>query len=289
MSWVIIVLVLLFLLYFFSKKNYSINNNKGSGQSFEKMPLLFKEWANKFDPENSSEKLTSFHTKVVGVTFKNKNGIPRQEIISDCKIGENLILMPEPDNQHDENAVKVCRANGLQIGYLNSIFAYEVKQIMEKYNSRVDAIITDITGGEISGVNILIQKYKINNRPPRKKKEPVEEKPFDPNIKIEKGSFNRSMQAKDLESQGFIENAIELYESVVKSGFDAPFSYERLSIIYRKRKEYEKEIAVLDKLIKTIEKSKNETDPIIAQTKIDKVRERIQKANELKKLAENES
>jgi len=57
-----------------------------------------------------------FYSKVVGVTYDNPDGSSRQAIIARCRLGEQLILEAEPDNQHDPNAVKVLRTNGQQLG-----------------------------------------------------------------------------------------------------------------------------------------------------------------------------
>jgi hypothetical protein len=58
-----------------------------------------------------------FFAKVHGVSFKNDDGSSRQEIISRCKVGEELDIIPEPTNRHDRGAMKVCRKNGEQLGY----------------------------------------------------------------------------------------------------------------------------------------------------------------------------
>jgi len=60
------------------------------------------------------------HLQVAGVTHCNHDGSKRQEIIGRCDIGERLLLVPEPNNLTDPNAMKVCRANGQQVGYIAS-------------------------------------------------------------------------------------------------------------------------------------------------------------------------
>lgn len=60
----------------------------------------------------------SFYTKIAGVTFRNSDGSSRQRIIRDCRIGEALLLIREPDNPVDKFAVNVVRRNGQQLGYL---------------------------------------------------------------------------------------------------------------------------------------------------------------------------
>ena len=59
-----------------------------------------------------------FFAKVHGVSYKNDDGSSRQKIISGRKVGEELDIIPEPTNKHDPGAMKVCRKNGEQLGYL---------------------------------------------------------------------------------------------------------------------------------------------------------------------------
>ena len=59
-----------------------------------------------------------FHLHVAGVTHRNADGSKRQEIVRHCDIGELLQLVPEPDNRYDPKAMKVCRLNGEQLGYI---------------------------------------------------------------------------------------------------------------------------------------------------------------------------
>lgn len=51
------------------------------------------------------------------------------------------------------------------------------------------------------------------------------------------------------EKQGEIDKAINVYEQNITDGYPATHSYDRLMILYRKRKEYDKEIAVIEKAI----------------------------------------
>jgi len=110
------------------------------------------------------ERLRPFITKVVGVTHKNSDGTDRQKILKDCKAGEQLALIHEPVKQ-DQNAVKVCRQNGEQIGWLNQILAAETAPRLDR-GSRVDAEIVELTGGgflsgKVRGCNIRITKYSM--------------------------------------------------------------------------------------------------------------------------------
>jgi hypothetical protein len=58
-----------------------------------------------------------FFAQVHGINHKNEDGSSRQEIIKQCHQGEELMLVPEPTNKYDPDAVKICRKNGEQLGY----------------------------------------------------------------------------------------------------------------------------------------------------------------------------
>jgi len=100
----------------------------------------------------------SFFTKIAGVSHPNTDGKSRQAIIARCHIGEELLLLREPDNPADKNAVKVVRLNSEQIGYIP---AHVTASGLAKELDRGDKIrcrISDLTGGEglTRGVNIEV-------------------------------------------------------------------------------------------------------------------------------------
>ena len=67
-----------------------------------------------------------FFAHVVGESFRNDDGSDRQAIIPRCRLGELLVLEPEPDNPHDINAMRVLTQRGEQVGYLERDFAGQV-------------------------------------------------------------------------------------------------------------------------------------------------------------------
>ena len=102
----------------------------------------------------------SFPTKIVGVTHKNPDGRDRQKLIKRCRVGEALFLLRDEANQHDSNAVAVCRKSGEQLGYLSREVAKNVASHIEKGGIAI-AEILDLTGGELfsgksRGVNIRV-------------------------------------------------------------------------------------------------------------------------------------
>ena len=67
---------------------------------------------------SSMVKINSYHTKIVGVTFKNDDGSDRQRIIRDLtrngmlSIGTELQLIHDPTNPYDKNCIRVVAMNG---------------------------------------------------------------------------------------------------------------------------------------------------------------------------------
>ena len=105
------------------------------------------------------DSIRHFHTKVVGVTHKNPNGKSRQSILKKCKPLELLELEHDDENPHDANAVRVCRGNGEQIGFLNARLASEVVCKAGR-GYRYGAYVKNVTGGRgrtpTMGLNLLI-------------------------------------------------------------------------------------------------------------------------------------
>ncbi len=111
------------------------------------------------ETEYGDEIVESFFTKVVGVTFDNPDGENRQKVISRCKEGEILRLLRDSTISGHPNAVKVCRLNGEQLGYIRSELSLNLAPRMDR-GMEVFAEIKDITGGEEGretlGVNIEV-------------------------------------------------------------------------------------------------------------------------------------
>ena len=59
-----------------------------------------------------------YRTELRGVTHENEYGPNRQELIEALRRGEELKLVPEPENLFDKDAVRVLKLDGSQVGYL---------------------------------------------------------------------------------------------------------------------------------------------------------------------------
>lgn len=84
----------------------------------------------------------------------------------------------------------------------------------------------------------------------------------------------------DAEKAGDTENAIKFYKTQVAQRFDGSHPYDRLAIYYRKNKEYEKEIEVLQKAIDVFT---NDVNPKRGdrEPKLEKYKNRLAKAEQL--------
>jgi len=98
---------------------------------------------------------------VEGVTYANNDGSSRQEIIRNCKKGDELILLRDPSHPYGTDAVKVCafkkptllsrllrrKPTLAQVGYLSKYVASKVSRLMDE-GTNVHATIEDIEQSE---------------------------------------------------------------------------------------------------------------------------------------------
>ena len=81
-----------------------------------------------------------FFANVAGESFHNDDGSDRQPIISRCRVGEALILDAEPDNPEDENAIRVLRLDGKQIGYIERDMAARLVDDLTDFSAFVAGV-----------------------------------------------------------------------------------------------------------------------------------------------------
>ncbi len=51
---------------------------------------------------------------VVGVSHSNKRGVDRMNLVQKLKVGTKLVLVPDPDNPTDRNAILVYAADDVE-------------------------------------------------------------------------------------------------------------------------------------------------------------------------------
>lgn len=100
-----------------------------------------------------------FHVKIVGISHRNDDGTDRQIIAGKCCLGEWIGFAPDEDNPYDENAVRVCRKDGEQLGFLSAHCAADVSpNIRDGYKYAV--FVSDLLGGTNTaptrGIRIIV-------------------------------------------------------------------------------------------------------------------------------------
>jgi hypothetical protein len=96
-----------------------------------------------------------FFANVAGESYRNDDdGSDRQTIITSCRVGEPLILDAEPDNPEDENAIRVLRRDGKQIGYIEREMAARLVDDLTDFSAYVAGVGRG--GGPYLGVSLLM-------------------------------------------------------------------------------------------------------------------------------------
>ncbi|MCL6553012.1 MAG: single-stranded-DNA-specific exonuclease RecJ [Firmicutes bacterium] len=109
------------------------------------------------DGRRPLEHAGAFHTKVVGVTYAG-----RQAVVRTVQPGERLRLVREPSNPRDPYAIRVCRLDGTQLGFLRARLAAHLAPAMDT-GARYVATATAVTGGgeRAWGLNILVERAGV--------------------------------------------------------------------------------------------------------------------------------
>lgn len=147
---IIVVIVIFFIIAFLNepKENLDIDYSK---KDEVKKPLSRETLKNinenrelRNDNKSNIFKDELLIVRVVGVTNKNIDNRNRQDILKECLEGEQLVLVKEIDNKFSRYAIKVCRLNGEQIGYLEDKLS---QKIHFRDMSTASVFIDEIIGG----------------------------------------------------------------------------------------------------------------------------------------------
>jgi hypothetical protein len=127
--------------------------------------------------------MQEFTLAVVGIDFPNVNGSNRRSEAMMTLPGEPVVLVPEPKNRHDRNAVAVISPRGVQIGYVSAERAPYIASRMNR-GEDVAAIFQGLDGGSAfirvrfgGGAPTLPPASEVRLSPPRP---PRRSEPDDP-------------------------------------------------------------------------------------------------------------
>lgn len=195
--------------------------------------------------------MKSFICAVVGESFNNPAGEPRQTIIKHhVQPGMYARLEHEPENPHDENAVAVYVA-GFQIGYLKRDVAARVLDYIEEFG--VDATVQGVHGGndgQLYGVTLKIQIEGDDEYDEETDDEPAYQ-PKDPASKARQARYDLSYTHKDdLETMidCCIEEELEFWNTPTgQRRIPRPIFFQRVAILQRKAQNYLAEVEVCER------------------------------------------
>lgn len=103
-----------------------------------------------------SSAYSNFHTKVVGVTFND-----RQRFIPGLRTGEELQLRRERWNQYDSNAIAVYDRRGNQLGYISKDLARELAPRIDG-GAQYRVTVYCVTGGDGYSYGVNVSVSRIN-------------------------------------------------------------------------------------------------------------------------------
>ena len=111
-----------------------------------------------------STPVRAYHSRIAGTSQRNEDGTKRQTLVAALYEGEELALVPEPDNPHDANAIAVLDRRGRQLGYLPAETAKDLRKRFLAENLVATCRVSEITGGTADkpsyGVNIRIEERR---------------------------------------------------------------------------------------------------------------------------------
>lgn len=182
---------------------------------------------------------------------------PDVQPIAEAFIGganRSIELQRLPDHPVDPNAIAVVGtwvadgvSQGRRLGYIPAKVAADLATLGPEtpIAATVKVMYAPVIGRTLG--------IRLDLWGPRRKAVRALDQPQRTNIIVPADPVQRNLMGIELESQGLIENAIECYEHNVRNGFDGNHPYDRLAIIYRRRGDTEKELAVLRRAIEVFE------------------------------------
>lgn len=212
---------------------------------------------------------------VVGLTKENRHIFVEKFIKGSNR---RIELRKEPTNPYDCNAIEVygyCEYEGESIDSKLGYIPKEIAKALSK-KEKIGATIKYMTLPYLTrGLNIKIDIWTERAKSTKKIEKQYKQ------IVIPKDPVDRNLKGIELEKDGFLDNAMELYELNIKGGFGGNHPYDRLAIIYRKRKQYTEEIRVLERGIEVFSELKKISSRMDIDPKLNKFKERLTRAKEL--------
>lgn len=161
--------------------------------------------------------------------------------------GEDVHLLPEPENKFDSNAIKVLNSEFIKIGYIKREQTTEIHNYIDK-RFIFEAFITAILNYEDTYSAVCIQATPKKSRNPKRHFDILQKKnigaklDFDLSIKNALYFYKTGL---NFEIKNDIINAIDNYEKSILYIFPPPLAYIKLAKLYKQQKTIEKQYDLL--------------------------------------------
>jgi tetratricopeptide (TPR) repeat protein len=202
------------------------------------------------------------------------------------KEGEQVLLWPESDNEYDKNAVKVVTLRGHKIGYISKYYAKDIGNDLDNgyyYKAIISSIYYDENGYPEVMLDLIkysdVEEVKVSDEELEEfaRKLKLKEREYEENSAK---AYKLSKKGRNYEADDMIEEAVKFYEKAIEFTESPPLAFERLAIYYRKNKDFDNEIRVIQSWIKACEE--NSGNPEIVEYQTSKVKARLEKAFSLR-------
>ncbi|MSS11744.1 hypothetical protein FYJ38_24365 [Clostridium sp. WB02_MRS01] len=154
MFFLILIVILIYIINSSSKSSGSSSSNSSSSSSNSTFHSNSNdEIQTNISRQNISQEGYEFYTKVVGVTFNN-----RQQYVKQCYNGQQLDLVRDKFNPYDKNAIAIYAGDN-QVGFLSKELAQKLAPKMD-VGTKFDCYVKSLTGGIDNNYGLNI---RINN------------------------------------------------------------------------------------------------------------------------------
>ncbi|MDM0686703.1 hypothetical protein QTH43_11640 [Clostridium perfringens] len=272
------------------KKSYEVINY------IDDIPMQEVKWNSSYTYEFESNKIEGYKVlkkeRILGCFYRKENIdeiIETFKSFNSNKFKFNLVVERDYYNEYDSNAQKVSliynvgnETRKMHIGFLSRECALELK---DYYNIKVNLIKIENIDYKDTYLEILLNSKVVDEIKEKSRILEEKRKKLEEERELRELNFNVAYEmnqlAMKLEKMGRIDEAIEKYEEAIKLEFQGSYPYDRLNVHYRKRKDYDSEIANCRQAIKIFGDLKvlGRCD---ASDKLERYKLRLLRAQELK-------
>ena len=222
-------------------------------------------------PHGLSRKLVDF-VAVAGTAQAETFPIVRAFISG---LDRNVELVPMPQNPVDPNAIAVVGRwkegtidRSGRLGYIPADIAAKLSS--REKGTPIGATLKVMyapTSERNAGLRIDIWA-------PRRRSKRSRELSYREDLPVPNDPVERNLRGMEMEAAGLIDNAIECYEANIRDGFPGNHPYDRLVIIFRRRRDTTSEVRVLKRAIEVFEQLQASKRADVAP-KLEKFRQRL--------------